>query len=373
MSESLKMELKQLENAMYKEELIDIDSYKKLDVNLKFLDYETKEDLPYPFTIDQMLEKLESNNLFFPENDSKQKCIGLLNSVGYYNLKHFMYSEFGKKEKKNFDFVYTLYEFDRYLLKQLYSLVNMLEVHIRNLILDIYMLEIEERVLHPSLFYLDKSIYFEQNDGKYSIKSKKRKEFNRLQNVFWKAIEQKKSNENVLHNKEKYNAIPAWVLFQNLSFGDLSTFYSSTLSTNRNKVSKKMESLIKENTGLNIKIPERLLSGWLNSIRYLRNKVAHTDIIYGINLANTCKEHKKDEEIFIKIKNANYQQRLVTFLLAMQKFFMSMPVYNINIWNETLEKIESKSLESEVIKLSRLGIIENDIEYLKIKLTREQN
>lgn len=102
MSESLEMELKHLENAMYKEELIDIDSYKKLDVNLKFLDYETKEDLPYPFTIDQMLEKLESNNLFFPENDSRQKCIGLLNSVGYYNLKHFMYSEFGKKEKFRF-------------------------------------------------------------------------------------------------------------------------------------------------------------------------------------------------------------------------------------------------------------------------------
>lgn len=121
----------------------------------------------------------------------------------------------------------------------------MLEVHIRNLILDVYMLEIEERVLHPSLFYLDKSIYFEQNDGKYSIKNKKRKEFNRLQNVFWKAIEQKKSNENVLHNKEKYNVIPAWVLFQNSSFGDLSTFYSSTLSTNRNKVSKKWKVLLK--------------------------------------------------------------------------------------------------------------------------------
>lgn len=368
MSESLKKELKELENAMYKEDAIDIDSYKKLEVNLKILNSESKEELPSPFTIDQMLEKLESNNLYFPENNSKQKCIGLLNSVGYYNLKHFMYSEFGKKEMKNFDNVYTLYEFDRFLLKQLYSLVNMLEVHIRNLILDVYMLEIEERTLHPSLFYLDKSLYFKLRDGEYVINSKKRKEFNRLQNIFWKAIEQKKSNHNVLHNIEKYNIIPAWVLFQNLSFGDLSTFYSSTLTTNRNKVSKKMESLIQENTGLNIKIPEKLLSGWLNSIRYLRNKVAHTDIIYGINLANSCKEHKIDEDIFIKIKNANYQQRLITFLLAMQKIFMSMPVNNINVWNATLEKIENKSIENNVIKLSRLGIVENDIEYLKIKL-----
>lgn len=173
MSESLQMELKQLEKAMYNEKAIDIEPYKNLELDLKFLNHESKEDLTYPFTIDQMLKKLESNNLFFPENDSKQKCIGLLNSVGYYNLKHFMYSEFGKKENKNFDLVYALYEFDRYLLKQLYSLINILEVHIRNLILDVYMLEVDSRDLHPALFYLDKSIYFSKNNDVYQITEKK--------------------------------------------------------------------------------------------------------------------------------------------------------------------------------------------------------
>ena len=54
-----------------------------------------------------------------------------------------MYNEFGKDEPKNFDKVYILYKFDRYLLKQLFSLVNMLETHIRNIILEVYMLEIE--------------------------------------------------------------------------------------------------------------------------------------------------------------------------------------------------------------------------------------
>ncbi|RIL85086.1 Abi family protein, partial [Staphylococcus cohnii] len=79
MSESLQMELKQLEKAMYNEKAIDIEPYKNLELDLKFLNHESKEDLTYPFTIDQMLKKLESINLFFPENDSKQKCIGLLN------------------------------------------------------------------------------------------------------------------------------------------------------------------------------------------------------------------------------------------------------------------------------------------------------
>ncbi|MGK0690675.1 Abi family protein, partial [Staphylococcus aureus] len=76
-------------------------------------------------------------------------------------------------KKKNFDSIYSLYEFDRYLSKQLYSLLNTLEVHIRNLILEVYMLEIEERELPPSLFYLDKSIYFEKVEDEYKINNKK--------------------------------------------------------------------------------------------------------------------------------------------------------------------------------------------------------
>ncbi len=46
-----------------------------------------------------MLYKLETKNLYFPEIKSKEKCVELLHSVGYYNLKHFMYNEFGAPAK----------------------------------------------------------------------------------------------------------------------------------------------------------------------------------------------------------------------------------------------------------------------------------
>ncbi|EJO7112280.1 hypothetical protein NRV28_000259 [Staphylococcus pseudintermedius] len=45
-----------------------------------------------------------------------------------------------------------MYEFDRYLSKQLYSLLNILEVHLRNLILEVYLIEIEDRELSPLYF-----------------------------------------------------------------------------------------------------------------------------------------------------------------------------------------------------------------------------
>ncbi|HAR6697937.1 TPA: Abi family protein, partial [Staphylococcus aureus] len=217
-----------------------------------------------------------------------------------------------------------------------------------------------------TLFYLDKDLYFEKVNDEYKYSAKKLKEFNRLQNVFWRAIEKKKSNDNVKHNIKKYNIIPAWVLFQNFSFGDLSTFYRTTLPTYRNKVSKRIENLIEKNTGISIKLPEKLLCAWLNSIRFLRNRIAHTDIIYGINFTNTCAKHHSDEEMYVNIEKYKYQQRLVTFLLAMKKIFMSMPENNIIEWNETLTKIENKCSEHNFIKLSRLGVIENNLSYFKI-------
>ncbi len=66
------------------------------------------------------------------------------------------------------------------------------------------------------------------------------------------------------------------------------------------------------------------------------------------------------------IEKYKYQQRLVTFLLAMKKIFMSMPENNIIEWNETLTKIENKCSEHNFIKLSRLGVIENNLSYFKI-------
>ncbi|MGT2341323.1 Abi family protein [Staphylococcus aureus] len=141
MDKSLEINLKELEGIMYKE-AIHVKEYDNLKVTFETLNDAPKSEIPTPFTIEQMLYKLETKNLYFPEIKSKEKCVELLHSVGYYNLKHFMYNEFGKDEPR-FDEVYILYKFDRYLLKQLFSLVNMLETHIRNIILEVYMLEIE--------------------------------------------------------------------------------------------------------------------------------------------------------------------------------------------------------------------------------------
>ncbi|HAY6618204.1 TPA: Abi family protein, partial [Staphylococcus aureus] len=106
MDKSLEINLKELEGIMYKEKVIDVKEYDNLKVTFETLNDAPKSEIPTPFTIEQMLYKLETKNLYFPEIKSKEKCVELLHSVGYYNLKHFMYNEFGKDEPKNFDEVY---------------------------------------------------------------------------------------------------------------------------------------------------------------------------------------------------------------------------------------------------------------------------
>ncbi|EGQ0288391.1 Abi family protein, partial [Staphylococcus pseudintermedius] len=49
------------------------------------------------------------------------------------------------------------------------------------------------------------------------------------------------NDENIKHNLDKYGIIPAWVLFQKLSFGELAMFYTNTQKKNKKLVCKKLK------------------------------------------------------------------------------------------------------------------------------------
>ncbi|PXA44364.1 Abi family protein, partial [Staphylococcus pseudintermedius] len=116
--------------------------------------------------------------------------------------------------------------------------------------------------------------------------------------------------------------------------------------------------MISENIGKEIKVPKEIFESWFNNIRYLRNKIAHTDVIYGVNFTKSCSGHASDKEYLNRLQKFHYQQRLITFLLAMQKLFMSMPEYCRDIWNSTIEDIQVKANENSIIKLARIGVLD---------------
>lgn len=144
--------LSELEKAMLKEEHIDVSTDLTLSIKLDILNQDYKIEPPQPFTTEQMINKLKENKLFFRESSSMKKCVDLLNTLGYYNLKYFIKNELEKTKRKILILYTRCMEFDRYLSKQLYSLLNILEVHLRNLILEVYLIEIEDRELPPLYF-----------------------------------------------------------------------------------------------------------------------------------------------------------------------------------------------------------------------------
>ncbi|HCT0430642.1 TPA: Abi family protein, partial [Staphylococcus pseudintermedius] len=85
--------LSELEKAMLKEEHIDVSTDLTLSIKLDILNQDYKIEPPQPFTTEQMINKLKENKLFFRESSSMKKCVDLLNTLGYYNLKYFIKNE----------------------------------------------------------------------------------------------------------------------------------------------------------------------------------------------------------------------------------------------------------------------------------------
>lgn len=348
---------------MFKETPIDIKPYHELKIPLQVISPIVKRKLPKPYEQEDMLNKLKGNNLKF-EGNEEEECKDFLKSVSYYSMKHFISQEFGKKEDKNYTDIVALYNFDRFLVKWLFGLINKLEVHIRTIIVDVFLLEVEKDEYDSAIFYLDRGIYFEKVDGKYHFNSKKKQYYNRLQKTFNDTVFKNRNADNIKYNLDKYGVVPAWVLFEYFTLGDLSSFMNAVKK--KGKVSAKISELIKENFDEEIKFPDKILTGWLNSIRHLRNRVSHTDIIYGRNLEFPPAKHNFFDDYYSRLEKNKYQNRLVSFILAMKIFYMSMNKMDIEYWNECIDELKQESLKSSVIKLSRLGILEDDLNILRI-------
>lgn len=360
------LDIYDIEKEMYREEYINVAEYDELEIRFKTLSKEKKIPIAKPYELEEMYTKLTSNNLTIQNEMEELKCKELLRSVSYYNIKHFISNEFGKHEMKKFKDLEILYDFDRFLVGWLFSILNKLEIHLRTTMVEVFLNEIEIDSEDKALFYLDETIYFKEENGMLNKTNQKIIEYNKLQNSFYKAVIKNRTKNNIKYNLDKYGVVPAWVLFDYLTLGELSNFYYRILSSHKNKFATKLERHIFENTGEDVKLPSKILGPWLNSIRYLRNKVSHTEIIYGKNFDITSAKHDSDKYYYEILEENKYENRLVVFLLAMKMLYKSMTNKDIVYWNNRMDELKAESEQSEVIKLTRLGILKDDIEYLKI-------
>ncbi|SYW03809.1 protein of unknown function [Oenococcus oeni] len=107
----------------------------------------------------------------------------------------------------------------------------------------------------------------------------------------------------------------------------------------------------------NFLVHRQLFGNWLNSLRYVRNKVSHGNKIYNEILVFPAKIAKNDIKIFQLDTSKDEQKKLISVLLSMRRIYATMPDFDKQIWNNTISDIFSFAQKYFVVDLSKgLGV-----------------
>lgn len=359
-SKEKELKLKDIEKYFYVDE-----KYSVEDIDyIKFYSEKptpASREMKKPYSIEEMIEKLKVNNMTFT-HEEEVECIDFLKQVNYYTFKFYANDLFGKNSEKSFTAVKEVYFFDHFLRGWLHDLVSRLEMFLRSAIVDTIAQNYKSDTFQASQFYIDESIYFEEVGKRSKNKRDRVIMVNKLYENFYKTIQDnKKRHEAIQHHEESYGATPVWLLFDLMTLGSLSTFYSLLIPRYKNLVAKNITKDSENN-----RIPGDLLASWLDSLRHLRNVVSHTGKIYGTNFHLIPKEHENDKGYIQDLKKFSYDKRLIIHLLAMKRLFLLMPKDSQLMWNSKIEELYSESVKSDYILLTRLGVIDRTKEYLLI-------
>ena len=188
----------------------------------------------------------------------------LLKNISYYRLKGYWWDaqldpiQHSFQSGTCFEDIIERYDFDRKLRQILFGSIEQIEIAVRSKM--IYHLSIAYGglwYLNPALF--DSRIHVIDGESKTAhrkVLEDLQKEFNRSQEIFIK-------NHQRLHLGQPADA---WKILEVASMGTLSKLYKNL------KITLPERSVISNEMGVN---SPHVFSGWLESIAYIRNIIAH--------------------------------------------------------------------------------------------------
>lgn len=208
----------------------------------------------------EILAHLSERGLYTPDTSA---AIGVLETVGYFRLKIYcralQESPANRfREGTTFNDIHNLYLFDRKLRILCLDAIEHLEVSIRASMNN------RIAVIHGPHFYLN---YDHFEEKKY----------------FLDVMENAKSakHETIDHYNRNYyipEMPPVWVINEALSIGKLSRFFANLHVSLR----KKME--IDFSPDPSNLYDEKILKSWFKSIAWLRNKCAHHNCVWNVQM-----------------------------------------------------------------------------------------
>lgn len=272
-------------------------------------------------TIEEQLEILEKRGLIIENRD---RAIETLRNVNYYTLTGYLFP-FKKsniyQKGTSMNLAIRLYHFDNEIRNVLTALMVEAEEKLKTRIA--YNIAIAHS--DDPLIYTDVNYFKNANDH------------SRFMADFQSNVRNNREVPFVKHHIQKYRSqFPIWVAVNLFTLGNLKYLYKNIPSRDRKNISREFN------------VSPKTLDSWIDTLRILRNKLAHNMRLYETTFQKTPKLEKHHS---IRITN----NRLFANFVLLKYLLDDSEVWQSAIVN--LDKIFVKYQDS--IELSSIGFSEN--------------
>lgn len=272
-------------------------------------------------TIEEQLEILEKRGLIIENRD---RAIETLRNVNYYTLTGYLFP-FKKsniyQKGTSMNLAIRLYHFDNEIRNVLTALMVEAEEKLKTRIA--YNIAIAHS--DDPLIYTDVNYFKNANDH------------SRFMADFQSNVRNNREVSFVKHHIQKYRSqFPIWVAVNLFTLGNLKYLYKNIPSRDRKNISREFN------------VSPKTLDSWIDTLRILRNKLAHNMRLYETTFQKTPKLEKHHS---IRITN----NRLFANFVLLKYLLDDSEVWQSAIVN--LDKIFVKHQDS--IELSSIGFSEN--------------
>ena len=244
--------------------------------------------MPKPFLSfeDQIRYLEESKNLIISDHeyaDCQLRRIGYFSLIGGYKQPFKNPTTRKYQDGTRFEDIVDLYSFDESLRELFLKYILKIERHIRSL-LSYYF---TEKHGESQSKYLDVSNY--ASNPKHSTG------IGRLISTLDKLANHNSDYPYINHQRTVYGNVPLWVLFNGVTFGSLSKFYSYTTADIQSRTAKNFE-----------KVNRRELEQFLSVITKYRNVCAHGERLFSYQTRNDIPDTVLHEKLEISRKGTQY-------------------------------------------------------------------
>lgn len=224
--------------------------------------------MPKPFlTFDAQISYLDTDkNLVIQDHDYAKtmlKRIGYFSLIGGYKVPFKNPTTKKYKDGTRFEDIVALYYFDENLRELFLQYILKIERHIRALL----SYHFTEKHGEQQSEYL--------NPTNYALSGRNASGINRLVATLGNLANHNSDYPYINHQRQAYGNVPLWVLFNGVTFGSLSKFYSFTTQDIQTKVAKNFD-----------KVNRKQLEQYLSVITKFRNVCAHGERLFSYQTRN---------------------------------------------------------------------------------------